>query len=69
MGASECEHNLLVPNQVHGDHIVAVTSSGADDLEDIREQIAEGCDAIICTAHGVPVPRRARRFAMPLAAT
>ena len=32
MGASECEHNLLVPNQVHGDHIVTVTSSGADDL-------------------------------------
>lgn len=46
-GAAECEHNLLVPNQVHGDHIVAVTSNGADDLEDVREQIAEGCDAIV----------------------
>ena len=45
MGAAECEHNLLVPNQVHGDHIV----------EDVREQIAEGCDAIVCTAHNVPV--------------
>lgn len=55
MGAAECEHNLLVPNQVHGDHIVAVTSNGADDLEDVREQIAEGCDAIVCTAHNVPV--------------
>lgn len=33
---------LLVPNQVHGDHIVAVTSNGADDLEDVREQIARG---------------------------
>ena len=39
MGATECEHNLLVPNQVHGDHIVTVTSSGADDLEAVREQI------------------------------
>ena len=55
MGATECEHNLLVPNQVHGDHIVTVTSNGADDLEDVREQIAEGCDAIVCTAHDVPV--------------
>ena len=55
MGAAECEHNLLVPNQVHGDHIVAVTPNGADDLEDVREQIAEGCDAIVCTAHNVPV--------------
>ena len=54
MGAAECEHNL-VPNQIHGDHIVAVTSNGADDLEDVREQIAEGCDAIVCTAHNVPV--------------
>ena len=49
MGATECEHNLLVPNQVHGDHIVTVTSNGADDLEAVREQIAEGCDAIVCT--------------------
>lgn len=48
-------HNLLVPNQVHGDHIVTVTSNGADDLEAVREQIAEGCDAIVCTAHDVPV--------------
>lgn len=55
MGAAECKHNLLIPNQVHGDHIVAVASNGADDLEDVREQIAEGCDAIVCTARNVPV--------------
>ena len=55
MGATECEHDLLVPNQVHGDHIVTVTSNGADDLEAVREQIAEGCDAIVCTARKVPV--------------
>ena len=34
---------------------MTVTSNGADDLENIREQIAEGCDALVCTAHGVPV--------------
>ena len=28
---------------------------GADDLENIREQIAEGCDAIVCMAREVPV--------------
>ncbi len=55
LGAAECEHNLLVPNQVHGDHVVTVTSNGADDLENIREQIAEGCDAIVCMAREVPV--------------
>lgn len=32
-----------------------MTSIGADDLEDVREQIAAGCDAIVCTAHNVPV--------------
>lgn len=47
MGAAECEHSLLVPNQVHGDHVVTVTSNGAEDLENIREQIAEGCDALV----------------------
>ena len=31
-----------------------MTSNGADDLEDVREQIAAGCDAIVCTAHNVP---------------
>ena len=32
-----------------------MTSNGADDLEIIREQIAEGCDGIVCTAREVPV--------------
>ncbi len=42
MGAIECEHNLLVPNQVHGDHIVTVTSNGADDLEDCSRADCRG---------------------------
>ena len=69
MGAAECEHNLLVPNQVHGDHIVAVTSNGADDLEDVREQIAEGCDAaLLCRlrSRGAGGPRRICRGALRL---
>lgn len=55
LGAADFEHNLLVPNQVHGDHIVSVSQNGADYLEDVREQLAEGCDSIVCTAPGVPV--------------
>ena len=55
LGAADCEHNLLVPNQVHGDTIVTVTKNGADYLESVREKIAEGCDAIVCCAPEVPV--------------
>ena len=55
LGAADCEHNLLVPNQVHGDRIVTVSESGADYLEEVREKIAEGCDAIVCTVPDVPV--------------
>ena len=55
LGFAGCEHNLLVPNQVHGERIVTVAENGADYLEDIREQIAEGCDAIVCTVTDVPV--------------
>lgn len=55
LGCAEDEHNLLVPNQVHGDRIVTVADDGADYLEDIREQLAEGCDAIVCTVPHVPV--------------
>ena len=55
LGAADFEHNLLVPNQVHGDTIVTVTENGADYLEGIRDQIAQGCDAIVCCAPQVPV--------------
>ena len=39
LGAADCEHNLLVPNQVHGDTIVTVTKNGADYLESVREKM------------------------------
>ncbi len=47
--------NLLVPNQVHGDRVVCVRESGADYLEGVREQLAEGADAVVCTVPHVPV--------------
>lgn len=55
LGAAEALDRLLVPNQVHGDRVVTVTSASPEALDDARTQIAEGADAIVCTAPGVPV--------------
>jgi polyphenol oxidase len=55
MGAEVWMNNLLVPNQVHGDNVVIVDSADPAVLEKIRAQIAEGADAIVCTAKHVPV--------------
>lgn len=55
LGAEGSAERLLVPNQVHGDHVACVTGGGADDLARVREQIADGVDAIVCTAPGTPV--------------
>lgn len=46
---------LLVPNQVHGDHVAVVRSSAPDELDRVRAEIAEGADAIVCTVPHVPV--------------
>ena len=58
LAAFGCEHalnRLLVPNQVHGDHIAVVRSASEDELEHVRAEIAEGADAIVCVAPDVPV--------------
>lgn len=47
--------NLLVPNQVHGDTVALVAGADAAELGRVREEIAEGADAIVCTVPGVPV--------------
>ncbi len=47
--------SLLVPNQVHGDNVVCVMENGADYLETVREQLAEGADAVVCCVPHVPV--------------
>lgn len=53
--APEDADNLLVPNQVHGDRVVVVEEAGADYLEGVREQLAEGADAVVCCVAHVPV--------------
>lgn len=55
VGCEQALGRLLVPNQVHGDHVAVVRSAGADELDRMRAQIAEGADAIVCTAANVPV--------------
>lgn len=55
LGCAGDFERLLVPNQVHGD-CVAVVREGSDvELARVREQIAEGSDAIVCVAAHVPV--------------
>lgn len=46
---------LLVPNQVHGDHVVVLRSDNACEIARAREEAAAGADAIVCTSAGVPV--------------
>ncbi len=55
LGAERDARNLLVPNQVHGDHVAIVRSSDAAELERVRAEIARGADGIVCTAPDVPV--------------
>lgn len=58
LAALGCEgdlERLLLPNQVHGDHVAVVTHSGDGELARVRADIASGADAIVCTAPDVPV--------------
>lgn len=55
LGADGLEGCLLVPNQVHGDEVAVVTSADEEELARVRALIAEGADAIVCTAPRVPV--------------
>jgi len=55
LGAAEGDARLLVPNQVHGDHVAVVDDAGDDAIARVREEIAAGADAIVCTVPGVPV--------------
>lgn len=55
LGVENLYNALIIPNQVHGDDVVAVRNSDAGYLESIRERVAQGADAIVCTARHVPV--------------
>lgn len=55
LGCAGDFERLLVPNQVHGDCVAIVREGSDDELARVREQIAEGSDAIVCVAAHVPV--------------
>lgn len=55
LGCAEDLDRLLVPNQVHGDAIVTMSSSDPAELARAREELAAGADGIVCTAAHVPV--------------
>lgn len=55
VGAAELEGRLVLPNQVHGDHVVVVTDGSAASVLRAQEEASEGADAVVCTAREVPV--------------
>lgn len=55
LGAGACADRLVTPNQVHGDHVVTVTSAAPEELARVRAEAAAGADAVVCAAPGVPV--------------
>lgn len=55
LGCADDEDRLLVPNQVHGDHVAVVRASDAAALDAVRAEVAAGADAMVCTVPHVPV--------------
>ena len=55
MGAEQMCSRLLVPHQVHGTSVVCVRSWSEQESARIRRDIAQGCDAIICSVPDVAV--------------
>ena len=55
LGAENFIDNLVNPKQVHGDHIVLISSSEPDELASLRAEARRGADAIVCVTSAVPV--------------
>lgn len=55
LGADSLAGRLIVPNQVHGDRVAIVRAGDGAELERVRDEAAEGADAIVCSAADVPV--------------
>lgn len=55
IGAEAWEGALVAPHQVHGDHVVRVTSGRPEALLARRREAREGADAVVCTVPRVPV--------------
>lgn len=55
LGAQDLLDRLVVPRQVHGDHVVVVRSADPAALDAARAEAEAGADAVVCTAPDVPV--------------
>ncbi len=55
MGGEELLGSLVVPNQVHGTQVRVIRDGSPASLASVREDVARGCDAIVCVAPDVPV--------------
>lgn len=55
VGAEGLEELLVNPRQVHGDHVVLVTSAAPAEVARAQQEARGGADAVVCTAPGVPV--------------
>lgn len=55
IGADGCARLLVNPRQVHGDHVVRVTSADPADVSVAVAEARAGADAVVCTVSGVPV--------------
>lgn len=54
-GAQRWAANLVNPRQVHGDHVVVVSSCDAAAVAAAVAEARAGADAVVCTARHVPV--------------
>ena len=54
IGAAAWAGSLVAPHQVHGDHVVRVTSAEPEELLARRREAREGADAVVCTVPHVP---------------
>ena len=55
IGAEGWAASLVAPHQVHGDHVVHVTSAEPKALLACVSEAREGADAVVCTVPRVPV--------------
>lgn len=55
VGAEGAAGSLVNPKQVHGDHVVMVSSADAESLRAAQSEARAGADAVVCTLPGVPV--------------
>lgn len=55
IGAEQLEERLVNPRQVHGDHVVVVSSSSDESVVAAQAEARAGSDAVVCTVSDVPL--------------